>query len=170
MVRDELAPDLDPVYGDRYEADAEHTHADVEKAKAEAHALYAKLLDLAATKGQAKIGADAQRRRRARGEGAIFYGRRDRDGMLEGHVYVLRATESGIYKIGVSSDPERRLKDWQRRFIEPLELVAVIEDGGERLERELHERFADQRVEPSGTVEAFYPCDELEALVEEHAV
>lgn len=33
LVRDNLAPDLDLEFADRYDADAEHTHADVEKAR-----------------------------------------------------------------------------------------------------------------------------------------
>ncbi|WP_435196312.1 NAD-dependent epimerase/dehydratase family protein [Natronomonas sp. EA1] len=33
VVRDQIAPDLEIVYGDRNEADAEHTHADVSRAR-----------------------------------------------------------------------------------------------------------------------------------------
>jgi len=32
-IRDQLAPDLELEYAERYDADAEHTHADISKAK-----------------------------------------------------------------------------------------------------------------------------------------
>lgn len=58
-------------------------------------------------------------------------------------VYFIRSPQ-GI-KIGVSNNPEGRLRVLQTSHTEPLELLAFIE-GGKDLESEYHERFAEHRI------------------------
>lgn len=61
-------------------------------------------------------------------------------------LYVIRRGDHGPYKIGVSAQPETRLKGLQTAVAEPLTLVAKIE-GNEQDEKEIHERFARYRLE-----------------------
>ena len=55
-------------------------------------------------------------------------------------VYFIR--QSGFVKIGVSADPEKRIRELQTGNPEPLELLHT-EGGGYHREAELHQRFAD---------------------------
>jgi hypothetical protein len=60
-------------------------------------------------------------------------------------IYFIQAASGGPIKIGVSDNPEVRLKDLQCSHHERLVLRRVME-GGAALERELHARFADHRI------------------------
>lgn len=53
--------------------------------------------------------------------------------------------DEGPIKIGVSNDPQRRLKGLQTGYPYPLQILATIE-GGAMLEIEYHERFAEHRL------------------------
>ena len=56
-------------------------------------------------------------------------------------IYFIRAGENGPVKIGVSADPQRRLRYFQIGNHEPLNLIRTAE-GGWRQERWLHRRFS----------------------------
>ena len=61
-------------------------------------------------------------------------------------VYFIQAGgPDGPIKIGISYEVARRLYSLQRSNPLPLKLLATV-PGGARLERELHERFAAQRL------------------------
>jgi hypothetical protein len=64
-------------------------------------------------------------------------------GGLAMSVYFIRAGD--YIKIGVASDPHRRLREHQTSSPQKLELVGVIE-GGRELERALHAMFSDAHV------------------------
>lgn len=53
----------------------------------------------------------------------------------------------GAVKIGVSYNPERRLKILQTGNPRPLRIIALIEGGGKAAEADLHKRFANDRME-----------------------
>lgn len=79
----------------------------------------------------------ARRRRKTRGKQAGYKGR--------GSVYLIRAKGlGGVYKIGQSLDPQRRLQTVQTYSPVPLEIAYTItnKDGG-NIERALHRRFKD---------------------------
>jgi hypothetical protein len=77
------------------------------------------------------------------------------------HVYFIRATSSGLVKIGCASDPWGRLRAFQTGSAERLALVGVIPNAGRAGERELHELFASFRAHG----EWFYPSEELDAAI-----
>lgn len=57
------------------------------------------------------------------------------------HVYFLQGITGGPIKIGVARNPEQRLRSIQGCSPVPLQILHVIENGGSKLESELHERF-----------------------------
>jgi excisionase family DNA binding protein len=73
-------------------------------------------------------------------------------------VYFMRRTD-GLVKIGVTTDPERRLRALQNAG-GPMDLVAWFE-GDAGVEKALHDRFASTRV----VGEWFSPSDALEELI-----
>lgn len=75
-------------------------------------------------------------------------------------VYFVEARPSGLIKIGSASDPRRRVKELQTGSPEHLRLLAVT-TGGELHERDLHARFATDRVRG----EWFSPSPSLIALI-----
>ena len=77
------------------------------------------------------------------------------------HTYFIRATRSGLIKIGCASDPEARLRTLSTGSPEPLELLAVWRDGGRWAERQMHELFASFRSHG----EWFHPSRELYAAI-----
>lgn len=77
------------------------------------------------------------------------------------HVYFIRATVTGLVKIGCASDPAGRLKALQIGSAETLDLLAVWRDAGRDGEREMHELFASFRAHG----EWFYPSEELDAAI-----
>jgi len=79
-------------------------------------------------------------------------------------LYAIQAGESGPIKLGVATDPRRRLKDLQVAHHEQLHLRAAW-PGHRPEERDLHEHFA--RIRMSG--EWFAPTPELTAFVEHRA-
>lgn len=75
-----------------------------------------------------------------------------------GYVYFIEAEESGLIKIGRAANPIRRLAAMQTGSAEPLRLARTIRtDDDKHLERELHRRFAADRVRG----EWFDPSDDL---------
>lgn len=78
----------------------------------------------------------------------------------ESLVYFIRRVSDGAIKIGHSVRPLARLQTFQIASAERLELVATL-DGGQRVEHELHRRFASARI----IGEWFAPVPELLALV-----
>jgi len=62
-----------------------------------------------------------------------------------GYIYLIRSM-TGYYKIGKSKEPERRIKSLGVQLPFAIEPVAIIEtDNMRKLERELHQKFDDQR-------------------------
>ena len=74
-----------------------------------------------------------------------------------GKIYFIQGRDGTPIKIGKAIDPNARLLQLQTAHTEPLRLLAVIESGGLKLERELHRRFSQYRVHG----EWFRPDDEL---------
>jgi Meiotically up-regulated gene 113 len=73
-------------------------------------------------------------------------------GTRSGFVYLFRScADPALCKIGRSSNPRRRLKQVQKGVGASLELVHLIPTTDMfRLEHELHERFAAQRLSKTG--------------------
>lgn len=55
-------------------------------------------------------------------------------------VYFIRVGETGPVKIGVSNNPQARLKAFDTHSPVPLRLIRVV-DGNRHTERQLHERY-----------------------------
>jgi hypothetical protein len=62
------------------------------------------------------------------------------------HVYVIDPMDRGPVKIGVSSAPERRVRDLQIGHHEVLGILAMF-PGGEEDEQELHKIFSAERLQ-----------------------
>lgn len=77
------------------------------------------------------------------------------------HVYFIKGVSTGLIKIGAASNPRERLKSLQTGSPDTLQLVAVIEGGGQRLERQLQKQFLASRSHG----EWFYPIPELERVM-----
>ena len=60
-------------------------------------------------------------------------------------VYIIGYGKSGLVKIGTTTRPKQRVASLQATSIENLEVLAHF-PGGRKLERQLHELFAEQRV------------------------
>ena len=60
-------------------------------------------------------------------------------------VYFIVDEQRQVVKIGMSQNPENRLKELQTGNPHPLTLAAIV-PGGYVLERQLHERFAAHRL------------------------
>lgn len=75
-------------------------------------------------------------------------------------LYFIQAL-SGPIKIGIAADLKARLKTLQTAHFEPLTLIAAV-DGGGRLEREYHARFAQHRL----VGEWFTPAPDILAEIE----
>jgi hypothetical protein len=69
---------------------------------------------------------------------------------LNGIVYVAWLEDTNLVKIGFAiNDVRKRVKSWSTGS--PGQVVVIKELGGsKRLERELHDRYAENRVEASG--------------------
>jgi len=62
-----------------------------------------------------------------------------------GYVYVVEA-DNGLYKIGLSKEPRKRIDALGVKLPYELEIIILIETPDRyELERELHEQFADKR-------------------------
>ncbi len=78
-------------------------------------------------------------------------------------IYFVRAdSPTGEIKIGKSTFPRGRLLSLQTGSAYPLEIVALIPEGGDELEQELHVRFAHLRM----AGEWFRPGADLWAYIE----
>lgn len=68
--------------------------------------------------------------------------------LVDRYVYVIRQCQPGapVYKIGASNNPMRRIKTLQTSNPYPLRLVVMFE-GDESLEKQLHERYANRRLQ-----------------------
>lgn len=63
------------------------------------------------------------------------------------YVYLIEDIESGKKKIGVSSNPEKRLKQLQAASSNKLDLVFYVKaESAYRLESDLHKRFTESRL------------------------
>lgn len=71
-------------------------------------------------------------------------------------VYFIRSGKRGAIKIGWAKDVSKRLRILQTGSAEELSLIGAI-PGGKRLERQIHERFAADRL----TGEWFKPTAEV---------
>ncbi|NRF60890.1 GIY-YIG nuclease family protein [Vibrio coralliilyticus] len=60
-------------------------------------------------------------------------------------VYLIKAVDSKIYKIGATTELDKRIKALQNFHHERLELIASGK-GGKKLEKELHKQFAHLQV------------------------
>lgn len=60
-------------------------------------------------------------------------------------LYMIRGGDGPI-KIGISVEPEKRLKALQTGYPYPLQIVCVVEGGGAELETAYHARFAAHRL------------------------
>jgi uncharacterized membrane protein YccC len=60
-------------------------------------------------------------------------------------IYAIRRGQCGPIKIGMSNEPQTRLRNLQTAVAEQLHLLAVI-DGDEQVERDLHRRFEKYRL------------------------
>lgn len=88
----------------------------------------------------------------------------------ESCVYVLRVTETQNHKIGMTTDPEKRIHDWRNTlsFLN-LTIVAIYYTSMARtLESELHEYFRDYQIGetewfelPKGDTEFFQESEEM---------
>ena len=78
------------------------------------------------------------------------------------YVYFLQGKVTKLIKIGLSSNPRKRIKSLQ--LSEEVEFLGVIK-GDKRLEDELHYRFADYRK----IGEWFEPAPELVAFISKHS-
>jgi hypothetical protein len=61
-------------------------------------------------------------------------------------VYFIRSERGGPVKIGIARDIDSRLMSLQTAHPYPLKVIAVIPSGGKSKERELHQRFAADRL------------------------
>jgi len=77
------------------------------------------------------------------------------------HVYFIRNTDEGVTKIGISNDPEKRLKFLQTSNHSKLRLVGVIPHGGSLLESMLHKQLHETRLNG----EWFKDSDRLRSLL-----
>lgn len=75
-------------------------------------------------------------------------------------VYFIQGDNSGAVKIGITTDLDRRLRELQVATAETLAVIGQV-PGGREMERELHERFKDQRL----TGEWFVPSGDLLAYI-----
>lgn len=65
----------------------------------------------------------------------------------DGFVYLIHATGTPYYKIGKTKDPRRRTKWFQLKLPFPIRVVHIFPSANmDKTERDLHERFKDQRV------------------------
>jgi len=64
-----------------------------------------------------------------------------------GRLYIIRAKETTRFKIGISTDPEARLKSMQTGSAVELELVLAIEVPSVRIERQAHRILEPWRVQ-----------------------
>ena len=78
-------------------------------------------------------------------------------------VYFVRSdSPTGEIKIGQSTFPQDRVRNLQTAHPFLLEIVGLVPEGGEELERELHERFDHLRLRG----EWFRPGADLWAYIE----
>lgn len=63
------------------------------------------------------------------------------------HLYLMQADNSGAIKIGVSDNPEWRLKQLQTGCPFEIRLIAVFENQG-HLEKPLHKKLKDYKINP----------------------
>lgn len=81
------------------------------------------------------------------------------------HVYFIQMGDGGPIKIGLSANVQQRLDVFQLSAPYPLTLLAVVRNGRDRLERELHARFASARLRG----EWFQPVPELLSYIRDVA-
>ncbi len=60
------------------------------------------------------------------------------------HLYIVQSAVTGAFKVGRSSNPERRLKELQTGSPYKLKIILVLENQGHR-ERRLHNRLMGYR-------------------------
>lgn len=66
---------------------------------------------------------------------------------MKKHIYLLQS-DNGVYKIGVSKDPQKRLKQLQTGSSEKLEIIKTYESEFYRqIEKGLHNKFNHLRSE-----------------------
>lgn len=65
----------------------------------------------------------------------------------KGYVYILKVSSDGIYKIGVSKNVERRVKQLQTGNAEPIEIIRTfLSDYPYKVESVLHRKFQREHV------------------------
>jgi len=78
-------------------------------------------------------------------------------------IYFIQCGDDGPVKIGVTINLPARLRDLQAANPYELKVLTVIEDGGQKQERELHDRFKHLEIRR----EWFKPDKELLSFVDE---
>lgn len=66
--------------------------------------------------------------------------------MSKGYVYLIRYDESGLHKIGLSADPEKRVKALAGKGFDLQIIHTISTDQMECLEKYLHQAFSHRRV------------------------
>jgi hypothetical protein len=63
------------------------------------------------------------------------------------HVYVIQCSVTGVFKVGISIHPSRRMADLQAGYPYPLTLVHTLTpDSPTKIERSLHKSLSDFRL------------------------
>jgi hypothetical protein len=59
------------------------------------------------------------------------------------YIYLIQSLEEGYYKIGISKNPQRRIKELQTGNSSPLKLVETYQsEHAGQIERTLHRRYS----------------------------
>lgn len=64
---------------------------------------------------------------------------------VRGYVYFIQHETGGLIKIGISENPERRLKGFNANSHDPRYRILATASGGRMLEEALHQKFAGAR-------------------------
>lgn len=83
-----------------------------------------------------------------------------------GHVYFFQGAETGLIKIGYSTDPERRLRDLTTMSPDQITVLATFR-GAVSDERKLHKRFKKHRAHGEWFKPAKPILDYIDTLSEE---
>lgn len=66
--------------------------------------------------------------------------------LTHSHVYFIQSVNGGPVKIGIAKSVSARLAVLQGAQPYALNIIATVPDGGREMEKKLHQRFADRRI------------------------